>query len=616
MTFRPNALTILALLLGSLAAPAVELRGRVQDMQQKPISGATVWIDQEQAARVATSAEDGQFQFDGVRVGPVDVVARKEGLALGGYSGFVIDNGDIVLTLAPPDELKLHIIDSSHHPVPGARIRSMRINSLFNVPVADLLDHGFPILRSNDDGLLVIPGIPQGGHLQFAVMHLDYADTSVPYLPPMKTRQDIILSPGIELRGRITATGKPVEKAAVILFVQSDKGNQSIAASQSDRDGFYRLRAPDGAYLVAARHPQYACGPPTPVLLKDDGKEHVADVTLLAPNIIRGTVAREDGRPLAGVRIAYHADNTIYEETLTQNDGSFQVKAGAKKGAIQVVPPPGFMSEKLATIPFDLGEAKEAVLSPIILLNLPEITGHVLNADASPASGVLVSSLNIAPPYWAITDETGAFTLRLGGLPDNELPQFRVEHPLRFQRAFFEVDARAVQSVEVTLKPFEPDLGDRPLNSMNNNLLPLLDKKAPEFKCDAWINSKPLSLADLSGKVIVLTFWGLFDDSPYALNRLLELRVLHDLLKGVDDVAIVTIHDASIEPHEVEEFVQRMELPFPIGCDADPFFSFMGYGINIIPQTVLIDKEGVLRYFQVEGRLLELVKALRRHEGK
>jgi len=110
----------------------------------------------------------------------------------------------------------------------------------------------------------------------------------------------------------------------------------------------------------------------------------------------------------------------------------------------------------------------------------------------------------------------------------------------------------------------------------------------------------------------VLTFWGSFDDSPLAMNRLTELCVLFDLLRDVDDVAFVAIHDASTEPNLVGQYVERLRLPFPVGCDADPFVSFVNYGVNFIPQTVLIDKEGILRYHQVEGRLLELIKDLRR----
>ena len=40
--------------------------------------------------------------------------------------------------------------------------------------------------------------------------------------------------------------------------------------------------------------------------------------------------------------------------------------------------------------------------------------------------------------------------------------------------------------------------------------------------------------------------------------------------------------------------------------------TFLRYGITIIPQTVLIGKDGMVREFQTQGRLLEEIKRLRR----
>lgn len=596
----------------NLHAYGLELLGRVVDKDNAPVSNALVWLDQERMVQTAKTDKNGAFRFDDVRVGPVEVVARKEGLALGGYTGFVIDDGDVAISLVAPAQLELRIVDPAYEPVPGARIRGVRINGTFNVTVEDLVEHGFPQLRSDDTGLLRLAELPEGAFVEFVVTHLEYADTGVPYLPLMKTRQDIVLTPGVELRGRVTAEGRAVAKADVVLFVESDKGDQRMAESLSDSDGFYRLRAPEGLYRLAARHPDFAAAVPVQVHLKDEPAEHVADIALLPARIISGRVVGPDDEPRAGVRVAYRAENTIYEETLTQNDGTFRVKAGAPTGSIQVVPPPGFITEKLAVIPFDLGDSREAALSPIRIVPLPEVHGRVLDTDGKPATGALVSSLNLSPPFWAITDEKGVFSIRLGHSAEGEKARFRAEHPLRFLRTEFEVDPRAAKPVEAQLAAFEPDLADRPVEPMHNDLSGLVGKKAPEFKCDAWFNTSALSLADLAGKVIVLHFWGLFDDSAYNMNRLVELRALHDLLRGVDDVAIVAIHDASVEPPEVENFIRGIELPYAVGCDADPFFSFINYGVNVIPQTVLIDKEGTLRYFQVEGRLLELIKDLRR----
>ena len=91
-----------------------------------------------------------------------------------------------------------------------------------------------------------------------------------------------------------------------------------------------------------------------------------------------------------------------------------------------------------------------------------------------------------------------------------------------------------------------------------------------------------------------------------------ELRALHHLLSDVDDVAFISVHDAGKETEEVRQYIRDFDISFPVGYDADPFLTFDIYNTNFIPQTVLIDKKGVLRHYHTEGRLLELIKDLRR----
>ena len=174
------------------------------------------------------------------------------------------------------------------------------------------------------------------------------------------------------------------------------------------------------------------------------------------------------------------------------------------------------------------------------------------------------------------------------------------------------MDLEKPGKVEVVLEEFEPRLEKTPHQPGRNNLTPLIDKAAPPIKCAEWFNSPPLALSDLKGKVVVLTLWAGFDTSHFALNRLTELRIIHELFGSGGDVAVIGVHDAGSEPDEVEQYLERYAITFPVGRDADPYVSFNNYGVNAIPQTVLIDKKGILRYAETEDRLLELIKALRR----
>lgn len=50
-------------------------------------------------------------------------------------------------------------------------------------------------------------------------------------------------------------------------------------------------------------------------------------------------------------------------------------------------------------------------------------------------------------------------------------------------------------------------LGFMVLAASGNAAASLLGKAAPEFTNDTWINSEPLRLKDLRGKVVLIEFW-------------------------------------------------------------------------------------------------------------
>jgi len=164
----------------------------------------------------------------------------------------------------------------------------------------------------------------------------------------------------------------------------------------------------------------------------------------------------------------------------------------------------------------------------------------------------------------------------------------------------------------VRLAPFEPDDAHREVKKGENDLSAMVGAKAPEIECDHWFNSAPLTLQALRGKVVVLAFWSAFNLRGPIVDFIEELRALRDLLKDAGDVAIVCIHDNGQEISEIQQTIDRCGITFPVGRDTDAFKSYQAYGIHYIPQIVLIDKKGILRFFQVDGRLLELIKSLRR----
>ncbi len=594
-----------------LSAGAV-VQGKVVDGAGASVVEATVFLNQDRRVRTCVSGQDGAYRFEDVEVELMELTAYKLGYAVGGHTATPLDDMEIPLVLLPAGRIEVRVIDQSFLPTPGARVTVMMVNDQFLVSVEDLTASGFPMLRSNDEGLLTIPLAPEGGFVKLTLAHHRYADSNIAYLPADGRRRDVILYEGAQLRGRVTAEGKPLAGARVSLFQMGVGGQRKFAEALSDPEGYYRLRAPEDAYLVAARHPDHASAPPISVELRDREVPAVADIELPPPFVVHGAVVLPDGKPCPGARVLFRVENAIFDDALSDRDGNFTLRVGSAEGVLRVLPPPGFMTEMLSDTPISFGEVRETRLQPIRLVELPVIRGRLLTPEDAAPTHLYLRSLDLPTPIHAVSELDGSFELRLMYQPDQEIVTFRAEHPLRFLRRDFKVNLTALGALEMMLDPFEPNLERLPHEPGRNNLEALLGEPAPEIQCSDWFNTQPLTLNALQGRVAVVTFWGGFDDSPFAVNRLIELRVVHDLFRDVDDVLVWGVHDASSEPDEIEEYLHRYEINFPVGRDADPFVSFVNYGINFIPQTVLIDKQGRVQYVRTEGRLLELIKDLRR----
>ncbi len=128
-------------------------------------------------------------------------------------------------------------------------------------------------------------------------------------------------------------------------------------------------------------------------------------------------------------------------------------------------------------------------------------------------------------------------------------------------------------------------------------------KTAPEFHAEAWINSEPLTMAGLRGKVVLVEFWTFAcwncqNVEPYLVRW-------HDRYaeKGLVTVAVHT-PEFSFERDlaNVREYVADKEIRYPIAVDND-FTTWKRYRNWAWPTMYLVDRQGRIRHVQVgEGR--------------
>lgn len=123
----------------------------------------------------------------------------------------------------------------------------------------------------------------------------------------------------------------------------------------------------------------------------------------------------------------------------------------------------------------------------------------------------------------------------------------------------------------------------------------IVDSSAPEFthtQQHEWINSPPLTLDDLKGKVVLLDFWtygcwNCYRSFPW-------LNALEDKLHGQDFI-VIGVHTPEFA-HEkkldnIKKKVKEFNLRHPIMVDSDHSY-WNAMGNRYWPSFYLIDKQG------------------------
>jgi thiol-disulfide isomerase/thioredoxin len=142
--------------------------------------------------------------------------------------------------------------------------------------------------------------------------------------------------------------------------------------------------------------------------------------------------------------------------------------------------------------------------------------------------------------------------------------------------------------------------------------------KAPELQSiGGWINSEPLTLSGLRGKVVFLDFWtyGCFN----CQNTLPEMEKLHTNY-GSEGLIVIGVHTPEF-PYErkrenVERAVTSAGLTYPIALDTDNA-TWKLYGNHYWPRQTIIDEKGEVAfehigegdYPEIEAKVLELLEA-------
>jgi peptide-methionine (R)-S-oxide reductase len=135
-------------------------------------------------------------------------------------------------------------------------------------------------------------------------------------------------------------------------------------------------------------------------------------------------------------------------------------------------------------------------------------------------------------------------------------------------------------------------VADNPVSASNSEI-------APEFGPGNWINSEPLTVKSLKGRVVLVEFWtfGCYN----CRNTLPFVKRWHERYKD-KEFTIVGVHSPEFDEERNVENVRKnvasLGIRFPVITDND-FNTWKSYKVEAWPTIFVLDKSGKIRWQHV-----------------
>jgi len=119
---------------------------------------------------------------------------------------------------------------------------------------------------------------------------------------------------------------------------------------------------------------------------------------------------------------------------------------------------------------------------------------------------------------------------------------------------------------------------------------------APALAAGEWINSAPLKLNDLRGRVVLIEFWTF--GCINCRNTLPFIKSLHDRYQD-KGLTIIGVHSPEFDEERKVESLRRqvtsLGIRYPVVTDND-YQTWSAYHVEAWPTTFLLDKQGRIRW--------------------
>ncbi len=600
----------------------------------------------------ALSDRTGVFRFEHVENGDYLMATECAGFARAFCKSAVGNDPSrgVQVVLKPAASVVINVKDQAGNPITGARVREFWQSGVngqirFYQTTLQGIDSAIPL--SDEAGRIQMPPLPIGevlSHLK--VDHPQFAAARVDDLTVARdATAEVVLRPGVTLTLR-TVSRNPADNistADIELRYKSFLDPATIMGStvDFDADGVARITVEPGDYdVLHLQHREFHLIPRGDTLRGGSpfriapGRHDDLEFDVRRRVTARGRVVdAETGRPIAGVYAIGELANRLADEgapaalrqwtsvvTLegkTNANGEYSMPLAEGLARVSLVAEKVIAETEFVEV--TVAANGSTVIPNIKTRPIPRVSGTVVNSDGSPAGRVVVcirtKAFDSEP---VLTDEAGRFAIQPQYLSTDPETGKRIVagriiafDPYRPQAAIVEV--RLDRPAKTVLK-LEPRDVDWPISVFSDwltdwerGIVPAEQARAdaaislrglapPELDGALWLNTdgKPMKLADLRGKYVLLDFW--FAGCLPCLQELPSVKLLHELYKDKGLVVIGVHSNRFATLDAVREHVVKFEMSMPIVVDFPDgrlVSQFQKHGIaQAFPHYVLIDPEG------------------------
>jgi len=122
---------------------------------------------------------------------------------------------------------------------------------------------------------------------------------------------------------------------------------------------------------------------------------------------------------------------------------------------------------------------------------------------------------------------------------------------------------------------------------------------APEISNGLWINSEPLTLKSLHGRVVLIEFWTF---ACYNCRNTLPSLKKWDAQYRDQGLTIIGVHTPELDfERDIDQLrreVAGLGINYPVVTDQD-YSTWKAYGVEAWPTLFLLDKQGRVRWTHV-----------------